>query len=65
MTVSSRRLAYGVRIGAAGWTADDDAFCVEPGGSRAVLLRSDDERPFEGALTALNLEGRVAVAEDA
>ena len=56
------RFAYGVRVHAPGWTPDDDAFCVEPGGRRDVLLHApSDGRPFGAALTALNLEGRVGV----
>jgi beta-mannosidase len=57
VTISTRRLAYGVRISAAGWQADDDAFAVEPGGSRAVRLRPlGDPVPFVGSLTAVNLD---------
>ena len=33
-----RRLAYGVRVDAPGFAADDDAFCVEPGGASAASL---------------------------
>ena len=34
LTRRSRRLAYGVRVHAAGFAADDDAFSVEPGGAQ-------------------------------
>lgn len=63
LTVSSRRLAYGVRIHAPGFAPSDDAFSVEPGGTRSVTLRPRraGERFSGGALTALNLAGRVAV----
>jgi beta-mannosidase len=60
--VAARRFAYSVRIVAQGWEADDDAFSVEPGGERQVLVRAREELPFAGALTALNLDGRVPVA---
>ncbi len=60
--VAARRFAYGVRIVAPGWEAEDDAFSVEPGGERQVLVHAREELPFAGALTALNLDGRVPVA---
>jgi beta-mannosidase len=60
LVVRSRRLAYGVRVHAPGWAAADDAFCVEPGGEREILLRpaAGARGPIE--LSALNLAGRVA-----
>jgi beta-mannosidase len=61
--ISSRRLAYGVRIHATGFAPTDDAFSVEPSGVRTVTLA-----PFQpgarfdgGLLTALNLAGRVVI----
>ena len=66
LRVSSGRFAYGVRVIAPGWAPDDDAFGVEPGGSRDVLLQAATAgAPFAAALTALNLDGRVIVAEAA
>ena len=69
LEISTRRLAFGVRVDAPGFTADDDAFCVEPGGGRSVLLRPRAEgTPWpRAAVTALNLDGRlrVSVAEGA
>lgn len=64
LRVSSRRVATGVRVRVAGFEADDDAFCVEPGGERMLLLTSDDTgRPFTGGLlTALSLRGSVPIA---
>ena len=64
LTVATRRLAYGVRIHVAGFAPSDDAFSVEPGGSRTIELRPlMAGRAFAGgALTALNLDGRVAIA---
>ncbi len=63
LTVSSRRLAYGVRVWVPGVDASDDAFSVEPGGERMVLLRSRDPgADFSGgSLTALNLSGRIPI----
>ena len=63
VTVRSRKLAYGVRVEAAGFVADDDSFSVEPGHERVVRLRPvDGESTFTGAsLTALNLDGLVKV----
>jgi beta-mannosidase len=61
LSVKTRRLAYGVRIHAPGFHADDDSFSVEPGGERVVSLRAQDPMTaFSGAtLTALNLDGRL------
>jgi beta-mannosidase len=63
ITVSTRRLAYGVRVHVPGFVPDDDAFSVEPGHAREVLLRRDEADAGQpaGYLTALNLTGRVAV----
>ncbi len=64
LRVASDRFAYGVRVQAAGFAPDDDAFSVEPGGARDLVLRPlEPGASFEGAvLTALNLDGRVKVA---
>ena len=63
LTVRSQRLAYGVRIHAPGFAPDDDAFSVEPGGSRQVDLRPrTPERRFGGELTAINLAGRLPIS---
>jgi beta-mannosidase len=60
LTVRTRRLAYGLRIHATGMAAGDDAFCVEPGGERTVVLTPDGTAVPEAiAVSALNLEGRV------
>jgi beta-mannosidase len=64
LLAASTRLAYGVRIHCPGFDADDDAFSIEPGGTRQVILRprgADSE--FDGAgLTALNLDGTIRIA---
>jgi hypothetical protein len=63
LAITSRRLAYGVRIHVAGYSPDDDAFSVEPGATRTVRLRPQGPgSSFSGGwLTALNLVGRVVI----
>jgi hypothetical protein len=50
-------------MNAPGFVAEEDAFCVEPGRERSVLLRPRaPESVFRvGSLTALNLAGRLAL----
>jgi beta-mannosidase len=64
LTVRSDRFAYGVRVHAPGFSADDDAFSIEPGGERSLLLRPREPTAelHEGTLSALNLDGRVPFA---
>ena len=64
LTIATRRLAYGVRIHVPGFAPSDDAFSVEPGGTRTIDLRPlQPGRGFAGGgLTALNLTGRVVIA---
>ena len=66
LTVTSRRFAYGVRLSVPGFRADDDAFSVEPGGARVVILRpiADGNRFSGGGVSALNLVGRMAVLDN-
>jgi beta-mannosidase len=66
LTVNARRLAYGVRVLVPGFVPSDDAFCVEPGGQRVVLMRPQETgTSFKGgSLTALNLDGRVRVEQE-
>jgi len=61
LTLRTRRLAHGVRVHAPGFAPADDAFAIEPGATRSVLLRPHvpDATFAGGALTALNLRGRV------
>jgi beta-mannosidase len=63
LTVASRRVAYGVRIHARGFAPTDDAFSVEPGHGRSVILNPGRTgQPFVGgALSALNLRGPVLI----
>jgi beta-mannosidase len=55
VVVRTRKLAHGVRIHGLG--ARLDGFVVEPGGERVVAVR----REGEGRLTAVNLDGEVAI----
>jgi beta-mannosidase len=74
--VTSARLLYGVRLSVPGFEPLDDAFCVEPGHARTVLLRrrsappgqSGEDRsggagpaPAGGSLSALNLSGATPI----
>jgi beta-mannosidase len=58
ISIRTRRLAYGVRLQALGWSPSDDAFCVEPGHERRVNLapRSGLCPGEEATLSALNLD---------
>jgi beta-mannosidase len=64
LVVSTRRFAYGVRVHVPGFRALDDAFSVEPGGTRRVRLVptvGPDGGVSGGRVTALNLRGHVAL----
>ena len=65
LTVATRRFAHGVRVHVPGFDPSDDAFSVEPGGQRRIALtRTARDAPVaRGALTALNLIGRVPIAD--
>jgi beta-mannosidase len=58
LAVTTRRLAYGVRVHAPGLVPDDDAFSVEPGGRREIALRGAVDAA-DVRLSALNLDGHV------
>lgn len=64
LSVASRRLAYGVRIHMPDYIPDDDAFSIEPGGERVVILRprTAESSLTGGALTAVNMRGHVGVS---
>jgi beta-mannosidase len=64
LVLSSRRLAYGVRIHAPGFSPSDDALTLEPGVARSVTLTPDQPDPGApaGSLTALNMRGSVRLA---
>jgi beta-mannosidase len=61
LQLRSRGFAYGVRVHAHGYLPADDAFSIEPGGTRTVALRAigPNAPAPEVAVTALNLIGRV------
>jgi len=61
LALSSRRLAYGVRIHAPGFSPSDDALTLEPGVARSVALTPEraDAGAAAGSLTALNMRGSV------
>jgi beta-mannosidase len=62
--LSSRRLAWGVRVTAPGFLADDAYFGIEPGGQRRIVLSPQQLGGAAAsiAVTAINAEGRVSVA---
>ncbi|MEA2193736.1 MAG: beta-mannosidase [Solirubrobacteraceae bacterium] len=64
LSACTRQLAYGVRVHVPGFAPADDAFALEPGVTRSVLLTPRDPGATftGGALTALNLQGRVRIA---
>ncbi len=61
LVVRTETLAYGVRVWAPGRASSDDAFCLEPGHERRIVLGSGraGAAPTAAILTALNLEGRL------
>ncbi|MBS1868201.1 MAG: glycoside hydrolase family 2 protein [Actinobacteria bacterium] len=63
VVVRSTRVAYGVRVHAGGFDAEDDAFTLEPGIAHSVRLRPRAPgATFAGAaLSALNARGLVRV----
>jgi beta-mannosidase len=63
LTVASERFLYGVRPSVPGFRPEDDAFCVEPGRPRVLVLRRivDGAEATQGSITALNLDGRVPI----
>lgn len=67
LAITSRRLAYGVRVHAPGLQPSDDAFATEPGRERIVRLRPRESGAAfaGGTLTAVNLDGRVPITAEA
>ena len=63
VSVSSRRLAYGVRLEVPGFMPADDAFSVEPGGARVIAMRpmASAVAFSGGGITAINLDGRLPI----
>ena len=64
--VGSRRLLHGVRVDVPGYDPDDNAFSIEPGGSRCVtLLRTGDApAPTSAFVTAVNLTEPLTIGID-
>jgi beta-mannosidase len=63
VTVKSRAFAQSVRLDVGDDLPDDDAFHLEPGSSRAiVVVRRDQGRPFRGTVQALNGHGPVRIS---
>ncbi|HEY4097599.1 MAG TPA: hypothetical protein VGM33_18895 [Baekduia sp.] len=61
--LATDRLAWGVRISAPGFVAEDDAFDLAPGIERTVLLRPTGGAPWAGGtVSALNLIGEPPIA---
>jgi beta-mannosidase len=67
VSLRAARLTYGVRVHAPDFRASDDAFCLEPGHRRRLLLspRSPAAAYTGAQLTALNLVGRIHVSSEA
>jgi len=63
LRLRTRRLAYGVRVHVSGFIPTDDAFTIEPGAKRTLILQpsAGDGAFTGGTLTALNLRGRVPI----
>ncbi len=61
ITISTGRVAYGVRIDAAGRLAADDCCAIEPGHPRTIALRAGpgEADVREATITALNLDGSL------
>ena len=66
LAVSSRRLAYGVRVHAPGYAPSDDGFSIEPGGERIVALRPLAAEPsLQGArIGAVNMNGVIRIGQE-
>jgi beta-mannosidase len=68
LELSSESFLYAVRVRASGLVADDDAFSLEPGHARRIVLRPGDaEAPVAGpvSIEAVNLRGRLTVPVEA
>ena len=61
VTLRSKRFAWGVRVAAPGYLADDAYFGIEPGGERRIRLRPIFSKPGKPIVTALNAEGRLTL----
>jgi beta-mannosidase len=66
VALSSRRLAYGVRLHVPGFRAGDDGFSLEPGVERTVTLHPREAGSALGAgkLSAVNMLGQLSIARE-
>jgi beta-mannosidase len=66
LALSSRRVAYGVRVHTPGFRASDDAMTLEPEIERRLTLLPDraESDIAAGVLTALNMRGNVRISVD-
>lgn len=61
--LQSRAFAWGVRIASRDCTADDNYFCMEPGGKHRITLAPSKAggRPENAVVTAINADGRLTL----
>jgi beta-mannosidase len=66
VTLSCRRLAYGVRLHMPGFRPADDGFSLEPGVERTVTLhpREADSALGAGKLSAVNMLGQLNITRE-
>jgi beta-mannosidase len=66
LELRSESVVYAVRVRAAGFVPDDDAFSLEPGRPRLLRLRAADGASAAGpvAIRALNLRGALTVTTE-
>jgi beta-mannosidase len=64
LTLTSRRLAFGVRVHVPGYLPAQDCLDLEPGVPRSVMLErvSGDGELSSGRVSALNMDGSVRIA---
>jgi beta-mannosidase len=65
LAVSSRRLAYGVRVHAPGYVPSDDGFSIEPGAERILTLHPVAPEPSlqEARIGAVNMSGMIRIEQ--
>jgi beta-mannosidase len=65
LSVKTTRLAYGVRLHVPGFSPEEDAFSVAPGGERIVQLHPVEKHASfaGGRMTAVNLQGQLPIAD--
>jgi hypothetical protein len=64
LTVRSRRFAHAVAISVEGFSADDDYFHVQPGGSKSVILkRTGTAAEPRGTVLASNARAATRISK--